>query len=314
MSSGETGAAGEYPELGRILPAIRNRWRIESHPGLDQAPQQFLPPQAAADDDDGSSYKSRLTDIRKPLRALQRQLQGGKQYSVLLVFQALDAAGKDGAIREVLQGLDAGGVSVTSFKRPSRVELEHDFLWRTSRALPRRGTIGAFNRSHYEEVLAVKVHPEFLDAQYAGSPPAADTLWPQRYRAIREHERHLASANTVVLKFWLNVSLQRQAERFLERLENPAKHWKFSAHDVFASNHREQYDEALRDLLNETSRPWAPWFCIPADDRWYARWQIADILRQALELLPLRYPPGEDLGAAETEQLKTMLRERVNGQ
>jgi polyphosphate kinase 2 (PPK2 family) len=168
-----------------------------------------------------------------------------------------------------------------------------------------------FNRSYYEEVLTVRVHPEFLDAQYAGTPPKPEHLWPARYRAIREHERHLAFANTLILKFWLNVSPARQARRFLDRLDTPEKRWKFSPGDVRESNFRAAYDEALLHLLNETSRPWAPWFCVPADDKWYLRWQVVDIIRQAMANLPLDYPDGEDLAEEETEEVRELLRSRL---
>ena len=201
---------------------------------------------------------------------------------------------------------------MASFKRPTERELRHDFLWRINQALPERGAISVFNRSHYEEVLTVRVHPEYLDAQYAGAAPDPTTLWPARYRAIREYERHLATANTLILKFWLNVSPARQAERFLERLDEPRKRWKFSLGDIRESTFRDAYDEALLQMLNETSRPWAPWFCIPADDRWYLRWQVADIINQALAALPLTYPPVDELPPEQAGEIRALLRSRVD--
>jgi len=303
-SSGSPGA------LEDLLPAIKNRWRISDKASLQNAPASYLPPDDEFDDDQ-AGFKKRLEATRKDIRELQKTLYAGKQYSVLLIFQALDAAGKDGAIREVLEDLDPAGIQVSSFKRPTPEELRHDFLWRTSKNLPERGIIGAFNRSYYEEVLTVRVHPEFLGGQYAGNVPDSHVLWPARYGAIREHERHLAMANTVVLKFWLNVSPQRQAQRFLERLEEPEKRWKFSMGDIRESNLRDRYDEAVMHMLNETSRPWAPWFCIPADDRWYLRSQIADIFHQALELLPLQYPEADVPDGEQGQELRQMLRNRL---
>jgi PPK2 family polyphosphate:nucleotide phosphotransferase len=291
--------------LEKLIATIDTAWAVPFDGSLRTPPQAFAPPMGGAD------WKQQLEDVRTSIRPFQRMLYAGKQYSVLLVFQALDAAGKDGVIREVFEDLDPVNVQVSAFKRPTEPELRHDFLWRTSKCLPERGEIAVFNRSYYEEVLTVRVHPEFLDAQYAGAPPDAERLWPARYRAIREHERHLAAANTLILKFWLNVSPARQAERFLERLDDPEKRWKFSLGDVRESNFRSAYDEALLHMLNETSRPWAPWFCIPADDSWYLRWQVADIILQAFAALPLRYPAPADIPAAQAAEVRAMLEGRL---
>ncbi len=311
--SGHEGNPIVTASLNEILRKVSSPWRIRNgdRNELRAAPSVYAPAGDEAENS-GESFKDRLQETREDIRELQRKLYAGKQYSVLLVFQALDAAGKDGAIREVLEDLDPAGIKVASFKRPSEEELRHDFLWRTSKQLPERGIICAFNRSYYEEVLTVRVHPEFLGGQYGGSAPDPELLWPARYRAIREHEHHLAMANTVVLKFWLNVSPQKQAQRFLERLEDPEKNWKFSMGDIRESNLRGHYDEVVMHMLNETSRPWAPWFCIPADDRWYLRWQIADIFCQALKLLPLRYPPADIPEGQERDELGRILKERAN--
>lgn len=295
----------EAESLERIVEAIDSPWKIPHDGSLRAPPQAFAPPA------DSNDSKQRLEDTRQSIRPFQRMLYAGKQYSVLLVFQALDAAGKDGVIREVFADLDPVNVQVSAFKRPTEPELRHDFLWRTGNCLPERGEIAVFNRSYYEEVLTVRVHPEFLEAQYAGAPPDAAQLWPARYRAIREHERHLAAANTLILKFWLNVSPAMQAKRFLERLDDPEKRWKFSLGDVRESNFRSAYDEALLHMLNETSRPWAPWFCIPADDSWYLRWQVADIIVQAFAALPLRYPAPADIPAAQAAEVRAMLEGRL---
>ena len=213
----------------------------------------------------------------------------------------------------MFEDLDPVNVQIAAFKWPTDRELRHDFLWRTTRELPERGEIGVFNRSYYEEVLTVRVHPEFLGGQYAGNPPDAEALWPARYQAIREHEKHLAAANTLVLKFWLNVSLKTQARRFLERLDTPEKRWKFSMGDIRESKFRTDYDQAVMHMFNETSRPWAPWFCIPADDRWYLRWQIADIVKQAMAALPLDYPEPEEIPADRASEVRALLKSRIEG-
>jgi PPK2 family polyphosphate:nucleotide phosphotransferase len=291
--------------LDRVLDGVQSPWRIPADGGLTEPPRTF----AAPVQDDG--WKKRLEKTRKAIRPYQRMLYASRTHSVLLVFQALDAAGKDGVIREVFEDLDPVNVQVRAFKRPTETELRHDFLWRTARQLPERGEIAVFNRSYYEEVLTVRVHPEFLEAQYGGAPPPADTLWPGRYRAIREHERHLATANTLILKFWLNVSPKVQARRFIERLDDPQKRWKFSLGDIRESKFRDAYDQAVLHMLNETSRPWAPWFCLPADDRWYLRWQVAEILRSALAALPLAYPEAEEIPADTAAEVRELLRDRI---
>lgn len=290
----------------QYLARIDSPWRVPFDGSLEAPPDRFRPPT------DTGPWKERLVQSRRSIRPFQRKLYASKQYSVMLVFQALDAAGKDGVIREVFEELDPVNVDVVSFKRPTERELRHDCLWRINQALPERGAIAVFNRSHYEEVLTVRVHPEYLDDQYAGSAPDPATLWPARYRAIREFERHLATANTLILKFWLNVSPARQAERFLERLDDPRKRWKFSLGDIRESTFRDAYDDALLHLLNETSRPWAPWFCIPADDRWYLRWQVADIIGQALAALPLSYPPVDEVPPDRAEEIRALLRARID--
>jgi len=297
----------EPSRLEAVIETINSRWLVPYDGSLNTAPATFSAP------DTNNNCKHQLKEARKAIAPYQHKLYASKQYSILLIFQALDAAGKDGAIREIFEGLDPAGVNIAAFKQPTSRELSHDFLWRTSRVLPARGEIGVFNRSYYEEVLTVRVHPEFLGSQYAGNPPAAQNLWPARYRAIREHERHLAMSDTLVLKFWLNVSPARQAQRFIERLDTPEKRWKFSRGDIRESSFRSQYDEALLHMLNETSRPWAPWFCIPADERWYLRWQIADILHQAMSALPLHYREVEEIPTEEAREIRALLTSRVKG-
>lgn len=247
--------------------------------------------------------EDRLEDRVEELEEVQRKLYADDRWAVLLVFQAMDAAGKDGTIRAVLSGVNPAGFQVYSFKQPSAEELDHDFLWRTAVRLPERGRIGVFNRSYYEEVLVVRVHPGFLAGQRLPFHPpegALDELWRCRYESIRDHELHLARSGTAVVKFWLNVSREEQRRRFLARIDNPKKSWKFSAGDVREAESWVDYMAAYQDALAETSRPWAPWYAIPADDKPFMRLQVAEILLAALRSLDLRYP------RAEAEQVREM--------
>lgn len=251
---------------------------------------------ATAPNDDGSkdeldkkTLEKRLKKSVKNIATLQRKLYADNRFSVLLVFQAMDAAGKDGTIRAVMSGVNPAGCQVHSFKAPSSKELEHDFLWRTTNALPERGRIGIFNRSHYEEVLAVRVNPQYLINQRL--PCLNESrVWDDRFESIREHEKHLSRNGTVVLKFWLNVSKQEQKQRFMDRLTTEEKYWKFSKHDLSARERWSVYMSAYESLLNETSRPEAPWFAIPADNKPYMRLQVAKIVENTLEALPLAWP------------------------
>ncbi len=227
---------------------------------------------------------------RDRLKKLQRVLSAGDRRAVLLVFQAMDAAGKDGTIRAVMSGVDPSGCQVFSFKRPSELELDHDFLWRTSCHLPERGRIGIFNRSQYEEVLVVRVHPKLLASQKLPGELNLDTIWDDRLRSIREQEAHLARNGTVILKFWLNVSQEEQKRRLLERLDDEQRLWKFNPEDVRERRFWKQYMHAYEEALNATSRPWAPWYAIPADDKPYMRARVAEIIVQALKSIGLSYP------------------------
>jgi PPK2 family polyphosphate:nucleotide phosphotransferase len=237
-------------------------------------------------------HRKRATD---KLKQLQRVLAAGDRHAVLLVFQAMDAAGKDSTIRAVMQGVDPSGCQVFSFKKPSSQELDHDFLWRTSRCLPERGRIGIFNRSHYEEVLVVRVHPQILASQKIPGELNLETIWDDRLHSIREHEEHLARNGTVIIKFWLNVSRDEQKRRFLARLDNPSKNWKFEPRDVIERSHWDDYMHAYEEALNATSRPWAPWYAIPADSKPYMQARVAEIIIHTLENIGLRYPePNEE--------------------
>ena len=229
------------------------------------------------------------------LKQLQRVLAAGDRHAVLLVFQAMDAAGKDSTIRAVMQGVDPSGCQVFSFKKPSSQELDHDFLWRTSRCLPERGRIGIFNRSHYEEVLVVRVHPKILASQKLPGELNLETIWDDRLRSIREHEEHLARNGTAIIKFWLNVSRDEQKRRFLARLDKADKNWKFEPRDVVERRHWDDYMHAYEEALNATSRPWAPWYAIPADDKAYMQARVAETIILALQSIGLRYPePTEE--------------------
>ena len=243
----------------------------------------------------------------RDLNRLQRVLAAGDKHAVLLVFQAMDAAGKDGTIRAVMQGVDPSGCQVFSFKKPSSLELDHDFLWRTTCRLPERGRIGIFNRSQYEEVLVVRVHPKILEYQKLPDPIDLQTIWDDRLKSIREQEEHLARNGTVILKFWLNVSKDEQKRRFLDRLDNPDKNWKFEPNDVFERRHWDDYMHAYEEALNATSRPWAPWYAIPADDKPYMRARVAGILVEALQSIGLKYPEPTSEDRAEFEKAREEL-------
>ena len=252
--------------------------------------------------DDRLHLKKRLRSAVRELDALQRLLLANKTWSVLLVFQGMDAAGKDSTIRAVMSGISPTGCEVYTFKRPTRTELAHDFLWRTARSIPRRGSIGIFNRSHYEEVLVVRVHPEILENQSLPRRALGDDLWNERLESIRDHEEHLARNGVVVLKFWLNISADEQKERFLNRLDDPDKNWKFNPDDVAERQYWEAYMHAYEEALKTTSRPWAPWYAIPADSKPYMRAVIAEIIVAALSGLDMRYPEpdaGELVGFSE---------------
>ena len=261
---------------------------------------------AAPDAGKEKDWKELLEQEVKTLGNAQHRLFADGRYAVLIVFQALDAAGKDSTIRHVFSAINPCGLHVTSFKQPSRTELAHDFLWRTTAKLPERGSVAIFNRSYYEEVLVVRVHPELLAAQNLPGPPSSST-WGERQRAIAAHEHHLAEQGTVILKFWLNVSRKEQRKRFLDRIDDPSKNWKFRIGDLDERERWNDYLGAYHDCLNATSRPWAPWYAIPADDKHYMRWQVAQIINSALEDLHLAFPQPAQAELASFEQAKTRL-------
>lgn len=272
------------PVSSPYLVPFDSSWRVDR---AATAPPEDKPKKKAC--------KARLSEAVEQLAELQRKLYAHDRYSLLLVFQAMDAAGKDSTIRNVLSGVNPAGCQVSSFKRPSHEEYDHDFLWRHVRRLPERGRIGVFNRSHYESVLVVRVHPEYLESErLPRRPEDLDALWQQRYESIRGHERHLARNGTVVLKFFLHVGRDEQRDRFLARLEDPSKNWKFSAGDLAERALWSDYMGAYEDALNATSRPWAPWYAVPADDKPYMRMVVAELIVQALERLDMHYPRLSD--------------------
>lgn len=232
-----------------------------------------------------------LRENLKSLADAQELLYADDRYALLIILQAMDAAGKDGTIKHVMSGVNPQGCQVFSFKRPSDEELDHTFLWRCMRCLPERGRIGIFNRSYYEEVLVVKVHPEFLDRQKLPDGKRDKAFWDARYDDINQFERHLTRNGTRILKLMLNVSKSKQKERFLERLDTPDKHWKFSAADVGEREYWDQYMQAYEAALSATSTDWAPWYVIPADDKWATRTIVAELITRTIGEMDLRYPP-----------------------
>ena len=276
----------------RYLEPIDSPYRVHFDGSFRVAKTDTGPPE----DDQGKKkkHKKALKDCIERMRDLQRAMYADDSWSLLLVFQAMDAAGKDGTIRAVMSGVNPAGCQVYSFKKPSAEELDHDFLWRINRRLPERGRIGIFNRSHYEEVLAVRVHPEYLEAQKLPGKFDLEQLWKDRFESIRAFERHLARSGTVILKFWLNVSKEEQRSRFLDRIDEPESNWKFNPGDISERGHWDSYMEAYEDALNQTSRPWAPWFSIPADEKPYMRLKVAEIIVETLEKMSPKYTEVND--------------------
>jgi PPK2 family polyphosphate:nucleotide phosphotransferase len=226
---------------------------------------------------------ARLCDFQEKLFAQDR-------WAILLVLQAMDAAGKDSTVKHVMSGLNPQGCSVTSFKAPSSEELDHDFLWRATRALPQRGRIGIFNRSYYEEVLVVRVHPEILSRERLSADLVSGKIWQERFEDINAYERYLGRNGIVVLKVFLHVSKREQKRRFLERLDEPEKNWKFSATDVLERQHWDEYMDAYEEMIRNTSTKSAPWYVVPADHKWFSRVVVAEALVQTLDKLDLTFP------------------------
>jgi len=266
---------------------LSRRYRITS--GDNFRLKHFAP-----DDDRGLPLKKSCDELLdqsvQRMASLQDRLYAQDRWAVLLIFQALDAAGKDGTIKHVMSGLNPQGCEVHPFKSPSLEELDHDFMWRTSRLLPRRGHIGIFNRSYYEEVLVVRVHPEILAAQHLPPELVGKRLWDERYGDIVNFERYLSRQGVVIRKFFLHVSKEEQKARFLKRLEEPEKYWKFSIGDVHERQHFDDYMRAYEQAIRATATPMAPWYIVPADRKWYARLIVASAIIEALESLRPAFP------------------------
>jgi PPK2 family polyphosphate:nucleotide phosphotransferase len=231
-----------------------------------------------------------LAEGVQKLADLQTRLYAQDCWSLLVIFQAMDAAGKDSTIKHVMSGINPQGCQVVAFKAPSAQELDHDFLWRCARELPPRGHIGIFNRSHYEEVLVVRVHPKILEGQHLPPGLVGKDVWKKRYESINDWEHHLARNGTRILKFFLQVSKEEQRQRFLERLEVPEKNWKFAMGDVLERGLWDDYMRAYEDAISATSTEWAPWYAVPADHKWFTRLVVAQVIVSELESLQLRYP------------------------
>jgi PPK2 family polyphosphate:nucleotide phosphotransferase len=266
--------------------------------------------------DDSFDYKKEdaetiLEDLKAKIGILQYQLYAEHKYSVLIIFQAMDAAGKDSAIAHTMSGLNPQGCQVYSFKQPSKGELDHDFLWRHYCALPETGRIGIHNRSHYEDVLICKVHPELVLAQHLpginGVKDISDNFWKNRYESIRFFEKHLTDSGTIIIKFFLNVSKDEQKQRLLKRIENPEKNWKFSADDIAERKHWDDYMRAYETAINQTATDKAPWYIIPADKKWFTRIAISTVMLEVMQSLNLQYPVLPDEEKAKLEEVKKEL-------
>ncbi len=296
--------AKDVLEQLRVDPG--EKFRIADHDA------KWLPP--AAHEVDKAERKRiaemMLADNKVELAEAQELLYADGRHSVLILFQAMDAAGKDGTIGHVMSGVNPQGCSVSSFKVPSAEEFSHTYLWRYSKALPARGMIGIFNRSYYEEVLVVKVHPAILDKADLPPEDVHKHIWKHRYEDINNFEQHLARNGTTILKFFLNVSKEEQKKRFLERLDTPEKNWKFSSGDIVERGYWDDYMAAFEDAINATSTPWAPWYVIPADHKWAMRAAVSDIITTTIKDLPLEYPKlPEDEVARLAEAKATLLAE-----
>ncbi len=281
---------------------VKSPWLVPFDAKFDVKKARTSPPKGAPGKQD---CRKKLDDLVEEIRDLQEVFYASDRHALLLVFQAMDAAGKDGTIRAVLTGTNPAACQVYSFKAPSDEELDHDFLWRTARSLPERGRIGVFNRSYYEEVLVVRAHPQYLERQRLPKTKDLDALWQERFESIRDHERHLARNGTVVVKFWLNVSRAEQKKRFLSRIDERTSNWKFQSGDVAERAFWPSYMKAYEEALNATSRPWAPWYAIPADDKAYMRVAVAQIVVDTLRGLPLAFP---ELDGKEQHRLREMRR------
>jgi PPK2 family polyphosphate:nucleotide phosphotransferase len=270
-------------------------------------------------DTSGIADKNEASDFIKryirEMQELQDRLFADNRYSVLIIFQAMDGAGKDSTIKHVMSGINPQGCQVFSFKQPSIEELDHDFLWRTNKCLPERGRIGIFNRSYYEEVLVIKVHPELLLRQKLPGIDALtqinDDLWEDRYKSINNLEKHLVLNGTIVIKFFLHVSKEEQADRFLRRIDKQEKNWKFSIGDLDERKHWIDYEQAFESMIRETSTDYAPWYIIPADKKWYMHAAVAETIFQRISDLGLKYPVLTETQLADLEKGRQILQKEL---
>lgn len=256
---------------------------------------------------DKSGAIEHVADNVERLADLQSKLYAQDVHAVLIILQAMDAAGKDGAIRHVMSGVNPQGVHVTSFKAPSAEELDHDYLWRAARALPGRGMIGIFNRSYYEEVLVVRVHPELLERQKLPRKSRGPGIWKHRFKEINNFEKYLFKNGIVVIKFFLNISYEEQRKRFISRIDEPEKNWKFSTADSKERAHWDEYQKAIQEMLKATSTVSAPWFVIPANKKWFSRLAISEVICGHLERLDLKFPAVTDERRAELQDIRKHL-------
>ena len=289
------------------LSSLTKRFRIDN-------PAKFRLSDYDPDDSerltkDKSEAKAMLAEGVQQLVGLQEKLYADDRWSVLIILQAMDAAGKDSVVEHVMSGLNPQGVQVHSFKQPSAEELDHDFLWRAAQRLPERGRIGIFNRSYYEEVLVVRVHPELFERQKLPKPLVGKDIWKQRFDDICAFERHLARNGTRIVKFFLHVSKEEQRKRFLDRIDQPAKRWKFSMGDVEERKFWDKYQQAYEDMIRHTSQPEAPWFVVPADHKWFTRMVVAGALVQELQALDLNFPRIEGRALKELQEAGSALKE-----
>jgi PPK2 family polyphosphate:nucleotide phosphotransferase len=287
------------------LERLLKRFRIDDPDRFRLA--SFDPADTGGLDLDKDEAKAVLAEDLGRLSELQERLYADDRWSLLIVLQAMDAAGKDGVIKHVMTGLNPQGCLVHPFKAPSTHELDHDFLWRAAQYLPARGNIGIFNRSHYEEVLVVRVHQELLERQRIPKELVGKDIWKQRFKSIRAFERHLARNGTIVQKFFLHVSKEEQRRRFLDRLEQPAKRWKFSMGDVAERKLWNKYMGAYEDMIRATSRPYAPWYVVPADHKPFARLVVAKAMIEALERLDLKFPKVDPAALKDMEKVRKAL-------
>lgn len=281
-----------------------SRWQVTPESGL--ACWTTEPPQTDIDALGDSSFKKALGKTRKALADETDKLQASRSHSLLVIMQATDAAGKDSAVREVFSDVNVHAIRTVAFKRPTPIELRHDFLWRCATRLPARGEVVIFNRSYYEEVTTVRVHPEYLNYQYPGEHQTElhdlDSFWEQRFKAINAFEKHLTDSRTIVLKFWLNISADEQLNRFQRRLDKSDKRWKFNQADLNERPHWNAYQTAYHQALKATATEHAPWYAIPADSKDYARWQMAEIILSRLKQQQLQWPSADfDLEQARQE-------------